>query len=287
LAKINGSPHVSPTIVVDSALPMPYLRGIVCGFVLALIAACLPVAVHAGDNPSPRESKIAAPAIAENSQPVIVIGIVGGWIRADNHDDHIVQMAAQLNREFGPAVHAEIFENHHRDQARDRILALLDRNSNGALEDGERQQARIVLYGESWGGCETVMLARELQQRGIPVMLTVQVDSVAKMGENDELAPANVAQAVNFYQPHGLIHGRQEIRAEDASRTEVLGNFRFDYEKNPVTVRGASWFAKTFLRPHVSIENDPVVWSKIEMLIRSKLPAPAAQRVSASIVQPQ
>jgi hypothetical protein len=114
------------------------------------------------------------------------------------------------------------------------------------------------------------------------VMLTVQIDSVAKMGENDEVAPANVAQAVNFYQPHGIIHGCQEIRAEDSSRTQVIGNFRFDYENHPVPVRGASWFAKTFLRPHVSIENDPAVWSRIETLIRSKLPAPAAQLQLAS-----
>ncbi len=263
---------------------MSHLRGIVCGLTLVLVAASLVVtAVHASDTPSARASNADATVSVAvgNAQPVIVIGIVGGWIRADNHEDHIVMLAEQLNREYGSGVHAEIFENHHREQARDRILALLDRNSNGALEDGEKEHARIVLYGESWGGCETVMLARDLQQRGIPVILTVQVDSVEKMGENDEVAPANVAQAANFYQPHGIIHGRQAIRAEDASRTQVIGNFRFDYEKHPVTVRGASWFAKTFLRPHVSIENDPAVWNKIETLIRSKLPAPAAQPQSA------
>ena len=43
-----------------------------------------------------------------------------------------------------------------------------------------------MLYGESWGGSEIVTLARELEERGIPVLLTVQIDSVAKMGENDE-----------------------------------------------------------------------------------------------------
>jgi len=270
---------------------MLHVRAIVCGLSLALVAACLAPPSRAADRPAAPAAKsgAAAPAAAGvgAAPPVIVIGIVGGWIRADNHDDHIVMLAEQLNREYGPGVHAEIFENHHRDQARDRILALLDRNTNGELEASEKQQARIVLYGESWGGCETVMLARDLAERGIPVLLTVQVDSVAKMGENDEIAPVNVAQAVNFYQPHGIIHGRRAIRAEDASRTEVLGNFRYDYEKNPVTVRGTSWFAKTFLRPHVSIENDPEVWTKIGTLIRSKLPAPAGQRVSASIVNPQ
>ena len=156
---------------------------------LTLVAACLlSGAARAGDSPASRATTPTttspAPVAIANAQPVIVIGIVGGWIHADNHDDHIVMLAEQLNREYGPGVHAEIFENHHREQARERILALLDRNSNGALEDGEKQQARIVLYGESWGATETVKLARDLQQQGIPVLLTVQVDSIAKNGGN-------------------------------------------------------------------------------------------------------
>jgi hypothetical protein len=266
--------------VIHFAPPMCILSRNVGRLLVALACICVGVSVAgaAGDDSAAPAAKAAAAPSVGGAPPVIVVGIVGGWIRADNHDDHIVQLADRLNREYGPGVHAEIFENHHREQARQRILALLDTDRSGTLEAGEKQQARIVLYGESWGGSETVMLARELKERGIPVMLTVQIDSVAKMGENDEVAPANVAEAVNFYQPHGIIHGCQAIRAEDASRTQVIGNFRFDYEKNPVPVRGASWFAKTFLRPHVSIENDPAVWSRIESLIRSKLPAPAVQQ---------
>ncbi len=272
--------------MVDSAASMRKFRGIAAVLALALGGVCVAVRpARAAETDSPVASApaaAAAPVSAPGAQPVIVIGLLGGWIRTDNRYDHIVQLAAELNREYGASVHAEIFENHHREQARERILALLDRDSSGALDAEEKQGARIVLYGESWGGSETVMLAHELAQRGIPVLLTVQIDSVAKPGQNDEVTPANVAQAANFYQPHGILHGRQKIRAEDASRTEVIGNFRFDYEKHPVAVRGASWFARTFFRPHVSIENDPAVWGRIEKLIRSKLPAPAAQQ-SASL----
>jgi hypothetical protein len=263
--------------MVGSALLMGNFRVIPAVLVLAGMCTAAAPAGAASDTPAAAAAPASASVSVSGAQPVIVIGLVGGWIRADNRDDHGVQLAAELNREYGPSVHAEIFENHHREQARERILALLDRNGNGTLEPEEKQGARVVLYGESWGGSEAVVLARELQQRGIPVLLTVQIDSVAKMGEEDAVTPANVAQAVNFYQPHGIIHGCRQIRAEDASRTEVIGNFRFDYENHPVTVRGASWFAKTFLRPHVSIENDPVVWSRIETLIRSKLPAPAGR----------
>jgi hypothetical protein len=257
----------SRAVVIPSPHSVRILRRVELCLLLAVVGGCIPgVAGAAGE--------VAAPS----KPPVIVIGLVGGWIRHDNQFDRTVRLAAHLNVEYGSSVHAEIFENHHREQARERILQLLDGNSDGTLAADEKQRARIVLYGESWGGSEVVTLARELEDRGIPVLLTIQIDSVVKIGENDERTPANVAQAVNFYQPHGIIHGRQEIHPEDSSRTEVIGNFRFDYQNNPVPVQGASWFAKTFLRPHVSIENDPMVWNQVESLIRAKLPAPAAQR---------
>jgi len=254
---------------------------------LALVCVCAGARVASAAGEEAAAPTPSSAAAAASLQPVIVVGLLGGWIHADNCCDHIVQLTAQLNREYGAGVRAELFENHQREQARDRILALLDLDGDGAVEQDEARAARIVIYGESWGASETVTLARELGARGIPVLLTVQIDSVAKPGENDGVAPANVAQAANFYQLHGILHGRPEIRAEDASHTEVIGNFRFDYRRHPVPVRGASWFARTFFRSHVSIENDPVVWSRIEALIRSKLPAPAAQPQVASVTSPR
>jgi len=56
----------------------------------------------------------------------------------------------------------------------------------------------------SWGGAETVALARELGEQKIPVLLTIQVDSVTKVGQNDAVIPANVAEAANFYQTEGF-----------------------------------------------------------------------------------
>jgi hypothetical protein len=102
-------------------------------------------------------------------------------------------------------------------------------------------------------------------------LLTVQVDSVQKPGEDDASIPGNVAQAVNFYQPAGLIHGRSKIRADDASRTRILGNFRFDYKSNPLACEGYPWFARVFMKPHIEIESDPAVWQRVETLILSTL----------------
>ena len=116
-------------------------------------------------------------------------------------------------------------------------------------------------------------LARELEKDGIPVLLTIQVDSVAKIGEDDTVIPGNVAEAANFYQPSGVLHGRREIRAADAGHTRILGNFRFDYEKSPITCEGYPWYASLLWKEHIEIECDPKVWSQVESLIRSKLPA--------------
>jgi hypothetical protein len=103
-------------------------------------------------------------------------------------------------------------------------------------------------------------------------MLTVQVDSVRKFGEDDRMIPANVAQAINFYQLEGLLHGRAQILADDPSSTEILGNIQSDYRTNAVNLNGYPWYARLFMKPHIEIESDPGVWNRVETLIRSKLP---------------
>ncbi len=205
--------------------------------------------------------------------PAIVIGFVGGFIRHDNSVHGAVQLAARLRKEYPSRVYVNVFENRRGDIAREEILHLLDTNHDGKLSAAERQDARIIIYGHSWGGSETVALARSLQSDKIPVLLTIQVDSVAKPGENDSVIPPNVAQAVNFYQPNGLIHGCSHIRAADPSRTQILGNFRFDYNAHPVHCTGYPWYATAFEFSHIEIECDPNVLNKVESLICSKLPA--------------
>jgi hypothetical protein len=80
-----------------------------------------------------------------------------------------------------------------------------------------------------------------------------------------------VLQAVNFYQLDGLLHGRPLIHAADSSRTQILGNFQSEYRDRSVNCAGYSWFARTFMKPHIEIESDPAVWGQVESLIRTKL----------------
>jgi hypothetical protein len=213
------------------------------------------------------------PTIGEAGPPgLIVIGFVGGFVAHDSKIHNEVQLAARLHNDYPSGLQVRMFENHRGRQAFQEVLGLLDADRDGTLSSAEKSNARIAIYGHSWGASEAVTLARLLEQSQIPVLLTVQVDSVQKPGEDDAWIPANVTQAVNFYQVDGLLHGRSQIRAADSSRTQILGNFQFAYKKKTLSCEGYSWFARTFMRPHIEIESDPAVWQQVESLIRSKLP---------------
>src|ERR1700730_3934164 len=235
--------------------------------VLAFGEAGSPKAVTASENRS--------------APPAIVIGFVGGFVNHTNRVHSTVQVVEHLRNEYAAGAYVQAFENHRGDKAYKEILGRLDVNHDGVLSNDEKQSARIILFGHSWGASETVALARKLEKDGIPVLLTIQVDSVAKVGQNDAVIPANVGQAINFYQPHGIIHGRPQIRAADPVRTEILGNLRYDYRAKPISCEGYPWFDRILVKAHTEIECDPKVWSQVESLIYKKLspeaPATAAR----------
>ena len=213
----------------------------------------------------------ASKAAPGGSRPLaIVVGFVGGFIRHDNAIHEEVQLASRLRNDHS-GLQAKVFENHAGAQAHQEILRMLDTNHDGALSTGEKFNARIVLYGHSWGASETINLARTLEKDGVPVLLTIQVDSVSKFREDDELIPSNVAQAINFYQLDGLLHGKRKIVAADPLRTHILGNFQSYYGAKPVSCPGYPWYARIFMKPHIEIECDPGVWNRVESLIRSTL----------------
>ena len=202
---------------------------------------------------------------------IIVVGFVGGFAKRDDAKHPEVQFAAQLRVRYSSQIHAEVFSNHEGQKALRQVLHLLDTDRDGTLTRIEKEQAKIIIYGHSWGASETVAFARELGQRGIPVLLTIQVDSIAKPGQEDSTIPPNVANAVNFYQPRGLLHGRSEISAADPARTRIVGNFRMTYQNHPINCDNYPWLARTFNKPHHEIENDPRVWNQAASLIDSEL----------------
>jgi hypothetical protein len=230
----------------------------------------------------------AAVARSQPAPSTIVVGFVGGFVRHDNPNHGPVKLALSIENSIPADTNAkdtyvQVFENRHRRTAYSTILRLLDRDHDGTLSPAEKSQARIVLFGHSWGASAVVMLARELQRAGIPVLLTVQVDSVAKFWQKDGIIPANVATAVNFYQPNGFIHGRHQISAADPQKTEILGNYRFDYKTNPVTCTGTTWFGQAFMHDHLESECDPHIWTQIADLVhRTMISQKMTQQIVAS-----
>lgn len=210
-----------------------------------------------------------------HSGPVVVIGFVGGFVHADDFRHSEVQLIQQLQVTYGNSVDAELFENHQIDDAHSFIL-----NRLGKLSEQEKARTRIILFGHSWGASAVVYLARDLQRDGIPVALTIQVDSVRKHEQEDSIIPSNVHEAINFYQTGAILHGRSKISASDPSRTTVLGNFRFQYVKEPAACRNYPWYDRLLFKGHTSIECDPSVWSQVNNLIRMRLP-PTETEVAA------
>jgi len=201
----------------------------------------------------------------------IVIGFVGGFVSPNDTKHPEVQFAAYLRDRY-PTIHAAVFGNHHGRKALHEVLRLLDTDHHGVLSSLEKEQATIIIYGHSWGATETVAFARELGQMGIPVALTIQIDTIAKPGHKASAISPNVARAINFYQTEGPLQGAPEIVAVDPERTAVLGNIRMTYENRPINCDNYSWYSRTLNKPHHEIENDFRVWDQIESLINADLP---------------
>lgn len=180
-------------------------------------------------------------------------------------------------------MYAEVFGNHDGRMALRKVLRLLDADGHGNPSSTEKQNAKIVLYGHSWGAAETVVFARELGKLGIPVQLTIQVDSIAKFGRDDSRIPSNVANAINLYQSRGPLHGRTEIVATDPAQTTIIGNLRMTYKGHRINCDNYPWFPRVFNKPHHEIENDPRVWDLAASLIDSEVAgAKLTTRISSS-----
>lgn len=209
---------------------------------------------------SMRDVAIARPA-PENAR--IAIGFLGALEHWDDPHRAVRKLTLHL-REQG--WQAESFSHRNLSVAKKAILQALDRNGNRRIDPGEAASARIVIYGQSMGGGATVRLANYLKAKGVPVLLTVQVDS---FGARDVIIPSNVRTAANFYQRHWFtIRGEDKIEAADPQRTRILGNFEYEYPLWKVYTWPESWPRRIFGGAHARMEADPVLWSRVETLIQ-------------------
>ncbi len=195
----------------------------------------------------------------------LVLGFHGGRDSWDDPRRSIRKLALKLRGMNQAGVHAETVENTRREVALELVKKALDTNRDARLDAAECASARIILYGQSFGGAAVIKFAKQLETLGVPVLLTVQIDSV---GREDEMIPPNVAAAANLYQDQGrFVRGEPEIRAADSSRTRIVGNFRYDYRGKKIDISGVPWFKKLFRNDHTRMEHDPEVWARVESLL--------------------
>ena len=202
---------------------------------------------------------------------LLIIGFMGGRESWDNHRRGVRKLALKLRAMNLPAVHVETVENKKRRLAVELIRKAFDLDRDGELSRRECASVRLILYGQSFGGAAVVKLARELEKMRVPVLLTVQVDSI---GRGDKWIPPNVAQAANLFQRNGWpIRGEREIRPEDQSKTRIIGNFEFDYSRKDIDLSEVSWLKKLFRAAHTKMDHDPEVWALVEKIILAVITA--------------
>jgi hypothetical protein len=191
----------------------------------------------------------------------LILGIVGGWERWDAPQRGVRKTALELRAMNLPGVYVETVENHS--------LHLASELVARAFPGEAARQARVILYGQSFGGWATVKFAQELESKGIPVLLLVLVDAVGK----DRPVPPNVRAAANFYQRESCpICGAKQIRAEDAARTRILENRQWTYRDNKkVDISTEPWVRRFFVRGHEMMEFDPEMWSAVKRMILDTL----------------
>jgi hypothetical protein len=211
-----------------------------------------------------RYSHFTTPTPLERGQ-ILILGFMGGREPWNNDDRYVRKLALKLRSMNDPRLCIETVENTKRSLAIELVIRAFDRNQDGHLDQHERSSGRLILYGQSFGGAAVVKLARQLKEMDIPVLLTIQVDSV---GRDDSRIPSNVARAANLFQSNGwFIRGEPEIRAEDPTRTTITGNFKFDYSHGSIDISEVPLTKKAFRVAHTRMEHDPAVWAKVENLI--------------------
>ncbi|HEX2492035.1 MAG TPA: hypothetical protein VHR27_21700 [Blastocatellia bacterium] len=207
---------------------------------------------------------------------ILILGFLGGREPWNNPHRNVRKLALKLRAQYPDTTRVETVENKKRNLALELIRRAFDRNHDGQLDAQERANVRLIIYGQSFGGAAVVKLARELERMGAPVLLTVQVDSV---GRGDRIIPANVARAANLFQRNGLfIRGEPEVRAQDPSRTVIIGNFEFDYRNKKIDLSEESRMKRLFRVAHTKMDFDPAVWSLVEELIVKEIKRPDDER---------
>jgi len=76
-----------------------------------------------------------------------------------------VQLAERLRKDYPSGVSVATFQNRQGDKAREHVLRLLDIDQDGTLSGAKSKNARIIIYGHSWGASQDRYLGPAIGKR--------------------------------------------------------------------------------------------------------------------------
>jgi len=179
------------------------------------------------------------------------------------------QLAARLRALALPGVYIETAGGSRYRRARELLLAATGRNSKGECGPQGCRDVRLLLYGAEEGAAEMVKAVGKLKSFGVPVALLAEATSEGRCGGT---IPSNVARAANIcLDERWADHGRERIRAEEPSKTEILANLRLSPGERWLDISEATQSQPNVSRPDSHMELDPIVWNHVEDYILEEL----------------
>jgi hypothetical protein len=190
-----------------------------------LLSGLLPSSGHsrqASNAALQSESKIQAEQNRDTTCKIVYLGIVGGTEPSNNRHSGVVQIRDILRGPEFPDVCAKSFSPYAWRSGFHWILRHFPSHP-GQLTRNELEEApKVILVGHSLGGWAVLSIARNLNRKGIPVELCVQIDSV---GITDHTVPKNVKAAAIFHANDAMfLLTTKTIKLEDASQTKLIEN---------------------------------------------------------------
>lgn len=202
---------------------------------------------------------------AQEPCKVLILGFNGGLETPNNSTTGIVKLRDRLNTPEYPGVCFRNFLPYSWPRAKHWIVSHFPKHGGRFTQEEVDRGPKVIILGHSFGGMATLIVARLLGGRGIPVELTVQLVS---FGLADNTVPSNVRNAANFYVHDAIgFWTKKHVRVKDPNATHFYGN---------ILVTGFD---------HVSVTRAPQVSDLVISTVHSLLaanPAPAPAPASSS-----
>jgi len=192
---------------------------------LLLFSSTSPIANSAPQIPSaipPARTQVFASQNRNAGCKILYLGVVGGTETSGNPYSGVVQIRKILQ---GPAysdVCVRSVTPYFWRSGLHWILGHFPSHPGKLTPEESAASPKVILVGHSLGGWGVLSVARNLNHKGIPVALSVQIDSV---GITDRTVPPNVKAAVNFHADDALfLLTTKTTHAEDSTQTKLVQN---------------------------------------------------------------